>query len=132
MFERNETTGEVKAVHWEYATRDWWNDPTTILGSLSRKCVEVELLNTLTGSRVRIRVPEELEFGDIIERYILEWNRHARSYHFKYEGVKIDLSGSLLENGIVCESDRLLELGMNPDEFVPTIMMYFVDDLRVA
>lgn len=132
MFERSEATGAVKPLNWAYATRDWWNDPASILGSLSRNCVDIELLNTLTGSRVRIRVPEELVFSEIIEGYILEWNRHARSYHFKYEGVNIDLGRSLLGNGIVCESYTLLELGMNPDDFVPTIMMHFVDDLKVA
>jgi hypothetical protein len=39
---------------------------------------------------------------------------------------------NLEENGIIDETDELLELGMDLDDYVPAIHLYFNDDLTIA
>ena len=39
---------------------------------------------------------------------------------------------NLEENGIPDETDELLELGIDPDEYIPAVSLYFNDDLTIA
>ena len=47
-------------------------------------------------------------------------------------GKVLDMALTLEENGIVDESDELMELGMDVDEYTPAIHLYFNDDLTIA
>ena len=42
------------------------------------------------------------------------------------------MSKNLEENGIVDETDELLELGMDLDDYIPAVHLYFNDDLTIA
>jgi len=62
----------------------------------------------------------------------LEHNAHAHSYTWKYLGKPLDMNKTLPENGIPDEDEELTRLRMDPDEYIPTIHLYFNDDLTVA
>ena len=47
-------------------------------------------------------------------------------------GQVLDMSKSLEKNGILAERDELLELGMQLDDYIPAIHLYFNDDLTIA
>ena len=69
--------------------------------------------------------------NEILDRY-LQHNDHAYSYTWKRLGKALDMSLTLSENGIVDEYDELIKLGMDPDEYIPAIHLYFEDDLTIA
>lgn len=60
------------------------------------------------------------------------YNSHARSYTWKYFEKNLDMSKTLEENGINDEGEEFYELGMNEDDFLPPINLYFNDDLTEA
>lgn len=62
----------------------------------------------------------------------LEFNSHAFSYTFKYEGRVLDMDKTLDQNGIIDERDNFLRVGISETYFIPTLAMYFNDDLTVA
>ena len=65
-------------------------------------------------------------------RYFVQHNFHARSYMWKRLAQPLDMSKTLVENGIPYETDEFLQLGMDPDECVITLHLYFKDDLSEA
>ena len=69
--------------------------------------------------------------NEILDRY-LSHNSHAYSYTWKRLGKPLNMALTLGENGIVDESDELISLGMDPEEYIPAIHLYFDDDLTMA
>lgn len=69
--------------------------------------------------------------NEILDRY-LPYNLHAASYTWKRLGKVLDMNGSLAENGIADETAECLALGINPDEYIPAVHLYFNDDLTIA
>ena len=69
--------------------------------------------------------------NEILDRY-LELNLHAASYTWKRLGRVLDMDKNLEENGIPDETDELLELGIDTEEYIPAIHLYFNDDLTIA
>lgn len=70
--------------------------------------------------------------SQIQERYLKNFNAHAKGYMWKRLGELLDMSQTLQKNGIADESDKFETLGMNEDEWLPTLHLYFSDDLTVA
>ncbi len=68
---------------------------------------------------------------EILSRY-LNYNTHAKSYTWKYFGSNMDMDMTLEENGVVDESMDFFELGMDEDNYLPSITLYFNDDLTEA
>ena len=68
---------------------------------------------------------------EIVTRYE-PYNSHARSYTWKYFGTNLDMTKTLEENDIKDEGDEFYELGMNEDDFLPPVHLYFNDDLTEA
>lgn len=66
--------------------------------------------------------------SEILERY-LPYNSHAKSYTWKYFGRNLEMDKNLEENGVVDESQVFFELGMDEEQFIPPIILYFNDDL---
>uniref|UniRef100_A0A672TB24 Cytochrome b5 domain containing 1 n=1 Tax=Sinocyclocheilus grahami TaxID=75366 RepID=A0A672TB24_SINGR len=64
---------------------------------------------------------------EIIQRY-LRYNSHAASYTWKHNGVNLDMSKTLSENGIP-EEDEFYCGSPDCDLFSPSICLYFNDDL---
>jgi len=69
--------------------------------------------------------------NEILDRY-LDLNVHAASYTWKRIGKVLDMQKTLDDNGIPDETDELLELGIDPEEYVPAVHLYFNDDLTIA
>ncbi|XP_078064812.1 cytochrome b5 domain-containing protein 1 isoform X1 [Mustelus asterias] len=66
--------------------------------------------------------------NDILERY-LDYNAHAASYTWKYNGVPLRMDKTLEDNGIVDEDELFYELQMEPEIYRQSILLYFNDDL---
>ena len=65
---------------------------------------------------------------EILSRYLMH-NAHAASYTWKYDGRNLDMSKTLEQNGIIDEDEEFYSLGMNHDEYLQAIHLYFNDDL---
>ena len=87
-------------------------------------------MNTLTKEESVIDVASEESMNEILDRYLCQ-NFHAASYTFKRLGKVLDMNLSLADNGIEDETKECLALGIDPEEYIPTIHMYFDDDLTI-
>lgn len=74
------------------------------------------------------QVCSEETLNEILQRY-LRYNSHAASYTWKHNGVILDMSKNLSENGIHDEDKELDRCRMDRDLFTPSICLYFNDDL---
>ena len=68
---------------------------------------------------------------EVLHRYLL-YNQHAASYTWKYDGRNLDMDKTLDDNGIKDEDEEFYELGMNADQHLQSIHLYFNDDLTEA
>ncbi len=108
----------------------WWRDPVYRIGLLSGKPRKIRLVNLLSGQSDLLQVCDEESLEEIQQRY-LSYNKHARSYTWKRLGKVLDMKKTLEENGMKDETQELAMLNLNPNEFIPTIHVYFNDDLTV-
>jgi len=109
----------------------WWDDESYLKGLLSRRQRKLRLVNNLSGQDDVIEVCDEEIMEEIRSRY-LRYNAHAASYTWKRLGNPLDMTKTLEENGMPDESEEFTELGIDEDEFIPTIHLSFNDDLTVA
>ncbi|CBY09436.1 unnamed protein product [Oikopleura dioica] len=109
--------------------RPWWKDRRYEVGTLTKKPRKLRIVNTLTSQQHIIEVCSEETMLEILARYIC-YNSHAESYTWKYKGDELDKTKTLEENGILDEDFELEELGMDPEQWIPAIHIYFNDDLR--
>jgi hypothetical protein len=111
------------------------NDQEFCIGLLSDSVRKVRLVNMLTYQETILLVCEEETLNEIQDRYT-DWNAHSSSYTWKVldEDVfrPLDMERSLTENGILDETALFNKLSINPDEHIPTIHVYFNDDLTEA
>jgi len=61
----------------------------------------------------------------------LQFNNHADSYTWKRLGNVLNMDLTLAENGISDETHDCLQLGIDPEEYIPAIHLYFNDDLTI-
>ena len=110
----------------------WWEDEARYcIGNLTKRTRQIKICNTLTRDTVTIEVASEESLNEILDRYT-DKNVHAASYTWKRMGTVLDMAKNLEKNGIIDEREELLELGMQPDEYIPAIHLYFNDDLTIA
>lgn len=108
----------------------WWRDEKYLIGYLSKKMRKIIIVNMLTGQQDALEVCTEETLNDIRDRY-LSYNKHAHSYTWKRMGRPLDMSKTLDENGIPDESQEYAQLRLDEELYVPTIHVYFNDDLTV-
>ena len=109
----------------------WWQDEAKyVIGSLTKRTRLIRVINTLTKHDDIIEVASEESLNEILDRY-LDINVHAASYTWKRLGKVLDMALNLERNGIHDEREELLELGMQPDDYIPAIHLYFNDDLTI-
>mmetsp|Transcript_11528 Transcript_11528/g.11547 ORF Transcript_11528/g.11547 Transcript_11528/m.11547 type:complete len:215 (+) Transcript_11528:125-769(+) len=112
----------------------WWKDSKYIAGKLTTKARMLKIVNMLTHTEDVISTCQEEAINDILERYV-QYNRHARSYTWKAliggEFVNMNMDMTLEENGVPDETETFYELGMDDDFYIPTLHIYFNDDLTV-
>jgi len=110
----------------------WWKDAKLVVGEVTAKTRMVKLINMVTREDDVITVCSEETIGDIRDRY-MEYNSHANSYTFKAlindEFVCLDMSTTLDANGVPDESDKFVDLNMEYDCYIPSLHLYFNDDL---
>ncbi len=109
----------------------WWRDETLVVGSLASATQRVIVENVLTAQRALLEVPVEETLEEVQERY-KAFNQHAGSYTWKYVGRPLHMLKTLNENGIPNERVALEKLGINSDDWVPVIHVFFNDDLTEA
>ena len=109
-------------------SRSWWKEDKYFIGMLSSKTRRIRVLNTHTLEEQTIEVCAEETMNEILLRY-MPYNSHAESYTWKYRENNMDMDKTLEENGVVDEDEEFYELGMDEEEFLPPIMLYFNDDL---
>ncbi len=89
-----------------------------------------DILDVRTSTLIN-QVASEETINEILDRY-LELNHHAVSYTWKRLGKVLDMDKTLAENDILDETDELIELGIDVDDYIPAIHLYFNDDLTIA
>ena len=78
----------------------------------------------LTYDEDCLLVPKEETLGQIVRRY-LPINSHALSYTWKnVDGYVLSMELTLSKNGLLEDGK-----GEEKDEYIPTILLYFNDDL---
>ena len=112
-----------------------------MIGKLTVKPRKIRIINMLTKhddilevSLIKLnllQVATEETINEILDRY-LELNLHAASYTWKRLGRVLDMDQTLSENDILDETDELIELGVDVDDYIPAIHLYFNDDLTIA
>jgi len=109
----------------------WWNNTETYcIGRLTKKSRPINIMNTLTKEEHVLDVASEETMNEILDRFLIH-NFHAASYTWKRLGKVLDMNLSLAENGIEDDSKECLMLGIDPEEYIPTIHLYFDDDLTI-
>ena len=68
---------------------------------------------------------------EILQRYLM-YNEHASSYTWKYDGCNLEMAKTLEENQIPDEDEEFYQLGMNDDQYLQSVHLYFNDDLTEA
>lgn len=102
-----------------------------MIGSLTSKTRKIKLVNMLTKHEDTLEVAQEETINEILDRY-LEINQHAASYTWKRLGKELNMDRNLAQNDIPDETEELIELGIDVDEYIPAIHLYFDDDLTIA
>lgn len=95
----------------------------------------IRIINITTKSEDIISTCCEDSVDDILEKYLI-YNSHAKSYTWKTiiadEVIALDMSKTLEENGVIDESETFYQLDIAEDAHIPSIMIYFNDDLTYA
>lgn len=109
----------------------WWDDRRYFVGRLTSRTRRVTMINLLTKQKTTLEVPVEETVEEIRDRYLLN-NAHAKSYTWKRLGVPLNMKKTLEENGMKDETEEFQRLGIDPDDHIPVIHLYFDDDLTEA
>ena len=117
--------------HSEQSSSLWKDFSKHSVGSLTTKGRKIRLINMLTKHEDILEVASEESINEILDRY-LEINTHAASYTWKRLGRELDMNKNLSQNDIPDETEELLELGIDLDDYIPAIHLYFDDDLTIA
>jgi hypothetical protein len=121
------------AIEWDTSYENpWWKDEQYIVGKKTTKKRLVKITNMCTHADHTLYVCSEETVDDIKDRY-MDYNKHSHSYTWKalLEGnfVEMDMTKTLHENGVSDETENFSKLGMDEDFYIPTIFIYFNDDL---
>ena len=109
----------------------WWKDKKHIIGKVTCKIRKVRIYNMLSKHENTIEVCTEDTLNEILDRF-MELNQHAASYTWKRLGKPLDMDKTLSENNIPDETQEMINLGLDEDDYIPAIHIYFNDDLTVS
>ena len=103
-----------------------------IVGKITKREIKIKLINTLTYSEDILTVPIEETLNEICERYLII-NNHAKSYVWKdIENRVLNMNLNLEENELAEDFEEIEYLEINEEDiYIPTIFLYFSDDLTV-
>jgi len=119
----------------------WWMDhqaeePLYWQGMLSQQTRKIRIVNMLTKDEHTLEVCSEDTVEQIQSKYLV-YNQHGASYTWKRlpndgEGkdmLVLDMTKNLDGNILRDEAADFEELGLDDDYFVPSIHLYYKDDL---
>ena len=109
----------------------WWRDRKYVIGKITCKVRKIRIFNMLTKHENIIEVCTEDKLNEILDRF-LDVNQHAASYTWKRLGKPLDMDKTLSDNSIPDETQEMINLGIDEDDYIPAIHLYFNDDLTVA
>ena len=99
-----------------------WRCVSLSLGVISARALTFDLSQVCT----------EETLNQIQDRYIAQCNSHAKAYVWKRFGNLLDMSQTLTDNGVEDDSDKMDLVGIDEDEWLPVLHLYFSDDLTFA
>ncbi|KAJ3394878.1 Cytochrome b5 domain-containing protein 1 [Entophlyctis sp. JEL0112] len=103
----------------------WWLDKEQYcIGKLGSRTRKLLIKNTLTQDEHVLEVCVEETVAAIQDRYLAQ-NAHAKGYMWKRLGTLLDMGSTLEENGVKDESALMQRLGMDEEQYLPTIHLYF-------
>jgi len=111
--------------------RPWWKNENYCIGVLSQKTRKIRIVNTLTSQEQVLEVCSEENMREIQNRYF-HYNKHAGSYTWKFNGQNLNMERTLQENSVKDESEDFYVLGMDEEQYLPALHLYFNDDLTEA
>ncbi|XP_028133541.1 cytochrome b5 domain-containing protein 1 [Diabrotica virgifera virgifera] len=123
---------QVPATDWKPLDRPpWWMDEQYQIGLLTKRVRPLRVVNMVAPffKEVLINVCCEDNFYRIQERYNL-FNSDAGSYTWRYKSKNIDMNKTMEENGILDERDTFTRLGLPQNYYVPSVFLYYNDDLK--
>merc|ERR1712187_907834 len=103
-----------------------WSDHRYYVSKLTERIRKVTIQNLMTKQKNTLEVPVEETVEEIRERYLFH-NAHAQSYTWKRLGVPLNMQKTLQENGMIDETEEFEQLGIDPDDHIPVIHLYFDD-----
>ena len=110
--------------------RMWMNKKEYLIGCVTKRTMQIRLLNTLTKHEHMLEVCCEDTVKEVMRKYSV-WNNHGGSYVWKHLGKKLDLNLTLEQNGVKDEQREFQVLDMKDELYTPCIMLYFSDDLTI-
>ncbi|KAJ8918875.1 hypothetical protein NQ315_011167 [Exocentrus adspersus] len=121
---------EVPATSWKPLRRlPWWQDERYQIGLLTKRVRPVRIVNMMCPKEIVLNVCCEDTFARILQRYLM-FNCDAESYTWRYLDRPIIMEKTMEENGIPDERDLFTDLGIPQNYYVPTILLYYNDDLK--
>ena len=106
----------------------WWKDVGLRIGQLTEKTRKLRVINMQTKDDDIIEVCSEETMNEILDRY-MDLNEHAASYTWKRLGRPLDMEKTLEENDIPDETEEFIDLNLDEHMYVPTVHLYYNDDL---
>ncbi|KAI8819898.1 uncharacterized protein EV422DRAFT_497250 [Fimicolochytrium jonesii] len=103
----------------------WWLDKSVYcVGRLSQKTRKIRVVNTLTRDEHVLEIASEERLSAIQDRY-LSFNQHAKGYMWKRQGKLLDMGQTLQENGLADETWMFEATGLDEEEWLPAVHLYF-------
>lgn len=103
----------------------WWLDVKKYcIGLRSRKTRKIRIVNTLTQREHVLEVCSEEKITAIQDRYTAV-NAHAKGYMWKRLGSLLDMNSTLEANHIKDQAGVFEEVGIDEEDWLPVIHLYF-------
>ncbi|CAG9865236.1 unnamed protein product [Phyllotreta striolata] len=122
----------VPATDWQPLCKPpWWHDKRYQIGLLTKRVRPLRIINMICPftREVLINVCCEDTFWRIEDRY-MEFNNDAECYTWRYLGQNLNMDKTMEENGICDERDKFTELGLSQNYHVPSVSLYYNDNLK--
>ena len=102
---------------------------------MTKKKRTIKIFNMVSKQEDTLQICSEDNISTIQKRYF-EFNKHASSYTWKAlnNGLysNLDMEKTLETNGVMDESSKFESVGLGDNFFVPTLFLYYNDDLTSA
>ncbi len=110
----------------------WWQDKESYcIGRLTEKTRKLRVINMQTKNDDILEVCSEETMNEILDRY-MEINEHAASSTWKRLGRPLDMEKTMEDNDLPDEAEDFIDLNIDEDSYIPSVHLYYNDDLTIA